>query len=53
MNNKAKKALLVGGPIVFVLARRLPAGRGVRLPLLLLGGVGTLWAAWQTYAKEA
>jgi hypothetical protein len=53
MNAKTKKALLIGGPIVFVIAKRLPPGQALRLPLLLVGGAGALVGAWETYLKES
>jgi hypothetical protein len=49
MNENLARALLLGGPIVFVLAKRLPPGQGLRLPLLLLGGAGVALGAWNTY----
>jgi len=52
MKINTKKALLIGGPLVFALANRLPAGQPARLPLLLLGGAGTLLGAWESYLKE-
>jgi len=47
---QATRALVFGGPVVFVLAKRLPKGQTWRLPLLLLGGAGLALGAWRTYS---
>jgi hypothetical protein len=52
MNEKLARALLVGGPVVFVLAKRLPPGQGLRLPLMFLGGVALAASAWKTYSSS-
>lgn len=52
MNARTKKILLFGGPVVLVVAKKLPAQQPLKLPLMAFGAVGTLMAAWETYVAS-
>jgi hypothetical protein len=50
--SKMTKAYLLAGPIVYVMARRLPKGHVARMPLMLFGGSAAILAAFKTYCKD-